>query len=123
MTSYVKSSYGRGAGIALTCRSDQDYDAGLCYAKCRVGYYGIGPVCWTNCQGSYGTPCGAFCASSAIECTTKNQLFLKAGLNIAASSMELYAAPSPHSLLNLAGSSMDLAIELMFEGQLDILNQ
>ena len=24
----------------------QDKDAGLCYAKCRPGYSGVGPVCW-----------------------------------------------------------------------------
>ncbi|GIL87782.1 hypothetical protein Vretifemale_15825 [Volvox reticuliferus] len=48
--SFAKQSYGRGAGIGLTCSGDQDYDAGLCYTKCRPGYNGVGPVCWAACN-------------------------------------------------------------------------
>ena len=33
------------------CRKkDQDYDAGLCYRKCKKGYHGRGPVCWGSCH-------------------------------------------------------------------------
>lgn len=27
---------------------DKEYDAGLCYERCRAGYHGIGPVCWSD---------------------------------------------------------------------------
>jgi hypothetical protein len=58
-------AYGRGVGTPLTCSSDQEYDAGLCYTPCRDGYNGVGPVCWKQ-DASYGrgvgtipTQCGA----------------------------------------------------------------
>lgn len=46
---YWRDSYGRGAGTAVTahCGSDE-YDAGLCYPRCKSGYHGVGPVCWQN---------------------------------------------------------------------------
>lgn len=34
---------------ALGCAGDEDYDTGLCYAKCRDSYQGVGPVCWEGC--------------------------------------------------------------------------
>lgn len=33
----------------LQCAADEDYDAGLCYKKCRTGYVGVGPICWQSC--------------------------------------------------------------------------
>lgn len=46
---YWRDSYGRGAGTAVkaNCGGDE-YDAGLCYTKCKSGYHGVGPVCWQN---------------------------------------------------------------------------
>jgi hypothetical protein len=41
-----KLTYGRTAGVPLTCSNDEQYDAGLCYPKCKSSYHGIGPVCW-----------------------------------------------------------------------------
>ena len=38
---YAKSTYGRGAGIPLTCESDQEFDSGLCYKKCQEGWAGV----------------------------------------------------------------------------------
>lgn len=29
-----------------SCKADQDWDAALCYPKCKSGYNGVGPVCW-----------------------------------------------------------------------------
>ena len=116
VTSYVKGSYGRGAGIPLICASNQQYDSGLCYSNCKAGYYGVGPVCWTNCQGSFATECGAFCASSSSQCSTKTQAFIKGGLNIATSAFKLYATPNPKALFDFVGTNMDLAIELMIDG-------
>lgn len=58
-------AYGRGVGTPLTCASDEEYDAGLCYEPCDEGYNGVGPVCWKQ-DASYGrgvgtipTRCGA----------------------------------------------------------------
>ena len=53
--------YGRGAGNAPKCRSDEEKNGALCYPKCRSGYYGVGPVCWKGC-GGFGRDDGAFCA-------------------------------------------------------------
>jgi hypothetical protein len=43
-----------------TCPKDKpEYDAGLCYPKCRDGYHGIGPVCWADTHNiGVGTPVG-----------------------------------------------------------------
>ena len=41
-----KESYGRGVGtIPTDCGSGQ-LDAGLCYARCKSGFEGVGPMCW-----------------------------------------------------------------------------
>ena len=32
-----------------TCRAPKgDFDAGLCYESCEIGYHGVGPVCWAD---------------------------------------------------------------------------
>ena len=67
--SCVKPSYGRGVGKLLSCRGDQDFDAGLCYPKCRNSYTGVGPVCWGRCPSHLPHNCGAGCAVTASFCT------------------------------------------------------
>lgn len=52
-----KVAYGRGVGIPLSCASDEDYDAGLCYTQCAEDYNGVGPVCWRE-EASYGRGVG-----------------------------------------------------------------
>jgi len=47
------------------CPTGKEYDAGLCYPKCKEGYYGIGPVCWQNCPDGYIND-GALCRKDAI---------------------------------------------------------
>ena len=56
-----KDSYGRGAGVPMICKPEEEYDAGLCYTPCKnERYNGIGPVCWEECPaGTY--ECGALC--------------------------------------------------------------
>jgi hypothetical protein len=68
---YWKNSYGRGAGAALSanCGGDQ-YDAGLCYPKCKSGYTGVGPVCWKNLFDAYGRGAGRV---PAYNCGGKEQ--------------------------------------------------
>jgi hypothetical protein len=68
---YWKNSYGRGAGSALapSCGGD-DYDAGLCYAKCEPGYTGVGPVCWKNIFDAKGRGAGRV---PAYNCGGKEQ--------------------------------------------------
>jgi hypothetical protein len=47
----AKPSYGRGVGTPpKSCKENEDYDAGLCYADCKSGYKGVGPVCWGKCE-------------------------------------------------------------------------
>ena len=44
------ASYGRGVGVPVSaCNSNQDKNGALCYPKCRSGYTGVGPVCWSGC--------------------------------------------------------------------------
>lgn len=62
---FWKSSYGRGVGkIPGSCPGGQDYDAGLCYAQCKTGYSGVGPVCWEQCDADEIDD-GAFCRKTA----------------------------------------------------------
>ncbi|HXW60317.1 MAG TPA: hypothetical protein VEK06_02150, partial [Myxococcota bacterium] len=53
--------------ITPSCDAGHDYDAGLCYKKCDVGYYGVGPVCWGSCPKGM-TDCGAMCGDSGLSC-------------------------------------------------------
>lgn len=50
-------AYGRGVGVPMSCGSDKEYDAGLCYTPCAEGYNGVGPVCWKQAA-SYGRGVG-----------------------------------------------------------------
>jgi len=54
----------------------EEYDAGLCYPKCKPGYHGIGPVCWQSCPSGLPTDCGAGCAKDKTTCasTLKDQI-------------------------------------------------
>lgn len=36
-----------GRPHAPGCPSDRDNNAGLCYSRCKAGYHGVGPVCWS----------------------------------------------------------------------------
>ena len=56
-----------GAVESAECRPGLEYDAGLCYSPCRVGFHGIGPVCWMDRYPCL-TNCGAFYAESAGDC-------------------------------------------------------
>mmetsp|Transcript_12920 Transcript_12920/g.9353 ORF Transcript_12920/g.9353 Transcript_12920/m.9353 type:complete len:134 (+) Transcript_12920:434-835(+) len=72
-----KHSYGRTAGVPLTCKPDEEYDAGLCYTPCRDGYDGVGPVCWEICPaGKY--ECGALCVDTPDGCTDSVQAIAEA---------------------------------------------
>lgn len=64
----AKRTQGRGAGVGMSCGSDQDYDAGLCYDKCPAGTRGVGPVCWGQCPADFPVNCGAGCAKSSEDC-------------------------------------------------------
>ena len=46
--SYGKHIYDRGVGTLPIpdCGPGNEYDAGLCYPECELGYNGVGPVCW-----------------------------------------------------------------------------
>ena len=104
----------------MTCKSDQEYDAGLCYTKCRAGYKGIGPVCWGSCSGnsnSSRTACGAFCTSNDQACVTKNKILIEGGINLGLSGLAAYAAPTPQTITKLVQSNIGLAVELLFDSK------
>jgi hypothetical protein len=43
---FLKQSEGRGFGSAMVCTANQEYDAGLCYPKCRSGFKGTATLCY-----------------------------------------------------------------------------
>lgn len=51
---YAKASYGRGAGVPLSCRNGTVDDAALCYTPCKPTFNGVGPVCWDKCSSQHG---------------------------------------------------------------------
>ena len=116
VSSYTKSSYGRGAGEPLKCKDDEEYDAGLCYKKCRSGYKGIGPVCWAGCPSNANYDCGAMCTTNKKECEDKTKALLEGGYNVAVDGVTAYYAPTPDNLKNFAQKNIDLAAELLFDG-------
>lgn len=65
--SCAKKSYVR-ATITPSCSRGRQYDAGLCYPKCKSRYNGVGPVCWGRCPASHPVDCGAACATSSAAC-------------------------------------------------------
>ena len=65
---YGRDSYGRGFGSIRECGGDYETQAGLCYHKCKEGFVGIGPVCWSKCSGKLPHDCGAACAVNAGAC-------------------------------------------------------
>ena len=74
----LKDSYGRGVGVPMICRSDQEQDAGLCYPKCDPGYKGVGPVCWGNkCTGDFPYICGALCVTDKTACSDITKAIVK----------------------------------------------
>jgi len=66
---YAKDSYGRGVGLPLTCPSDKEMDAGLCYWPCSGASHGVGPVCWGYCPSSMPNDAGALCCADAQDCS------------------------------------------------------
>jgi len=83
--SCAKKSYGRTAGTPLSCKADEQYDAGLCYPPCQQGTKGIGPVCWGTCPAGT-SQCGALCLADGESCASyvagnfKNMVDLVAGI-------------------------------------------
>ncbi len=39
----------------------------ICYDPCKSGYYGVGPVCWSNTPNGW-VGCGMGAAKSAMTC-------------------------------------------------------
>ena len=66
----------------MKCRTDQQYDAGLCYTPCKDRYYGIGPVCWTECPTHAPKSCGAFCAVDDKQCLDYTKALASMGIKI-----------------------------------------
>lgn len=60
----LPDSYGRGVGKPLICADAEDYDAGLCYPRCKPGFKGVGPVCWPDCPKGF-TDIGISCQKTS----------------------------------------------------------
>ncbi len=66
----MKNTYARGAGtIPTACSGGREYDAGLCYDRCRAGFGGVGPVCWANGPSGW-VGCGMGSARSSNVCAS-----------------------------------------------------
>merc|ERR1711934_233721 len=70
-----KNTYGRGVGKAIhSCDkygTNWEDDAALCYPKCREGFNGVGPICWSpdhNILHNYGRGVG-----KVLGCATHEQ--------------------------------------------------
>eukprot|EP00798_Chlamydomonas_sp_ICE-L_P019821 gene19821-26506_t len=50
-----------------SCFGNEEEDAGLCYTRCRTGFYGVGPVCWSSCDVNQ-VNCAAACAKTSADC-------------------------------------------------------
>jgi hypothetical protein len=64
MTVCWKDTSIRGAGTVIdSCPTppNTERDVGLCYPKCKIDFYGIGPVCWQRCPPDFRDE-GALCA-------------------------------------------------------------
>lgn len=62
-----KKTYTRKT-ILPSCGSGLQYDAGLCYKKCKLSFSGVGPVCWQHCPKSHPYQCGALCGKTKYDC-------------------------------------------------------
>ncbi len=72
-----KNSYGRGVGKPLRFFVGPAKSSRACSAtpKCKSGYKGVGPVCWTTCPSGYCDD-GAFCAKPACGHGVESPLVL-----------------------------------------------
>eukprot|EP00798_Chlamydomonas_sp_ICE-L_P000346 gene345-1723_t len=50
-----------------SCFANGEEQAGLCYTRCRTGFYGVGPVCWSSCDENQ-VDCAAACAKTSKDC-------------------------------------------------------
>ena len=86
---YAKDTYDRGVGKPLKCSDNEDYDAGLCYPKCKSGYKGVGPVCWEKCPSSRPHDSGAVCCTDKQACKDFIGDVTKACINLVATAVEM----------------------------------
>ena len=91
------------------CFNDGDYDAGLCYPKCKDGFDGVGPVCWGYCDNSM-VNCGLSCGKTTADCIiaaadqTISVLILAA--NIASLGLATPATAGAAATINIGGKTV-----------------
>lgn len=105
----------RGDPEPLLCPDGLEDDGGLCYKKCKAGYYGVGPICWQRCDKNQ-VGCSAACALSLKDCglATGNQiltpLIIAANILTAGGAVEAdYAANDAANTLEIGGESYQFA--------------
>jgi len=64
-----------GSPSVADCAAGSEYDAGLCYPKCKSGYTGVGPLCWAEVPTGW-VSCGMAIAKDEKTCkdTTVSQM-------------------------------------------------
>lgn len=91
----------------MSCASHLEYDAGLCYHRCRSGYYGVGPVCWADApKGWVGCGMGAakdskVCRDTIIgQITSVGEMALNIGTMVASMGTSAAATAGAKSAAN-----------------------
>lgn len=113
MHTYAKSTYGRGAGEPMICRSNEHQSGALCYPPCRDGYKGIGPVCWQNgCPRTMPHQCGLLCTIDSKQCEEMLKSIAEDSFGLISSFIER-GALSPSTVLGVASSTTGLASTLI----------
>ncbi|KAI7842460.1 hypothetical protein COHA_003816 [Chlorella ohadii] len=84
MHTFAKDSYIRGTGVPMGCGSNEEKNGALCYPRCRPGYNGNGPVCWSS-----GAPAPGWQRCNDIgwgpdreACDEMNSVFTEMGLKM-----------------------------------------
>ena len=56
-----------GNPTTADCSGNLQNNAGLCYKACKAGYYGVGPVCWSDAPNGW-VGCGMGAAKDSKTC-------------------------------------------------------
>ncbi|RQM21564.1 hypothetical protein B5M09_013957 [Aphanomyces astaci] len=103
-----KKKYKMGKPNFGTCAANEDFDAGLCYPKCKPHYAGVGPVCWGRTPPSW-VHCGMGAAINKNICAlaVKDQvlsvgiLAFNALTAFTASPIEVLQAPASEAKVSM----------------------
>jgi len=109
---YAKASYGRGAGVPLSCRNGTVDDDALCYTPCKPTFNGVGPVCWDKCSSQHGgdTFDGGECDRQTVDQPSCSRVVL--AIPTAHRMVHAHNAAVELLCLNRLGPSLQARLEL-----------